>query len=175
MRIAAQETAFQVALRNCCEEARRGPRLYRRFATKGQVVWSQKIIVNERKTRYHKWRNLVPFSVWEDARVWTHWNHSFDMHLSQLGPVSCVFTSWVPSGLTVGSGCSLRAARWQVFFVSFLSPLRAHQLTVWGGCNRWWLWHPLFTDTAGNIPFLLCKHLHFCVCKSHSHLFLAYL
>ena len=51
------------------------------------------------------------------------------MYLSYLGPVSCVITSWVSSGLTLGSGCSLMAVRWQVFFVSFLSSLRAHQLT----------------------------------------------
>ena len=25
-----------------------------------------------------------------------------------------------------------------------LSSLRAHQLTISGGCNHWWLWHPLF-------------------------------
>ena len=24
------------------------------------------------------------FFVWEDGRVWAHWNHSFDMHLSYL-------------------------------------------------------------------------------------------
>ena len=29
----------------------------------------------------------------EDARVWAHRNHFFDMHLSYLGPVSCIFTS----------------------------------------------------------------------------------
>ena len=88
------------------------------------------------------------------------------MHLSYLGPVSCVFTSWVSSGLTVGSGCSLMAARWQVFS-SFLSSLRAHQLAG-GGCNRWWLWHPLFTDMAGSIPFLDI----FCCCWSLvSHIF----
>ena len=37
--------------------------------------------------------------------------------------------------------------------LSFLSSLRAHQLTIHGGCNRWWQWHPLF-GTAANIPFL---------------------
>ena len=47
---------------------------------------------------------------------------------------------------------SLMAARWQLFF-SFLGALRAHQLML-EGCNRWWLWHPLFTDMAWNIPFL---------------------
>ena len=42
------------------------------------------------------------------------------------------------SGLTIGSGCSLMAARWQVFFF-FLISLGAHQLTVRGGCSRSWL------------------------------------
>ena len=37
--------------------------------------------------------------------------------------------SWVSSGLTIGSGCSLMAARWQVF-ISFLSFLRDHWLTL---------------------------------------------
>ena len=39
------------------------------------------------------------------------------MPFSYPGSVSCVFTSCVSSGLTVGSGCSLMAARWQVFFL----------------------------------------------------------
>ena len=42
--------------------------------------------------------------VWEDARVWAHWNHSFDMHLRYLGPVSCVFIAWASSGLTIWEG-----------------------------------------------------------------------
>ena len=29
--------------------------------------------------------------IWEDVRVWAHWNHSFDMHVSYLGPVSSFF------------------------------------------------------------------------------------
>jgi len=36
MRTAAQETAFQMALRNCSEEAMGGARIYRSFATKGR-------------------------------------------------------------------------------------------------------------------------------------------
>ena len=31
---------------------------------------------------------LVLFWVWEDARVWTHWNYSLDGHLDCLRPVS---------------------------------------------------------------------------------------
>ena len=57
------------------------------------------------------------------------------MHLSYLGPVSCVFTSWVSSGLTLGSDCSTMAARWQVLFPSWVpsglasSPWRAASTT----------------------------------------------
>ena len=72
------------------------------------------------------------------------------MHLSYLGPVSRVSTSWVSSGLTTGSGCSLIAARWQVFFPSWVSS----GLT----CS---IWRAAMADDcdilcllAGNIPFL---------------------
>ena len=36
-------------------------------------------------------RNLALFYVWEDARGSALWNHSFHMHFSYLGLVSCVF------------------------------------------------------------------------------------
>ena len=49
----------------------------------------------------------------KDARVCTHWNRSFHMHLTHLKPVSCIFTSWAALGLTAGSGCSLMATRWK--------------------------------------------------------------
>ena len=102
-------------------------------------------------------KELALFYVWEDGRVWTHWNHSFDTHLSYSGLVSCAFTS---SGLTVRSGCGLMAARWQVFcfLPEFPQGSPAHP---W----RWLHIHILlsfhfffffffFTDTAGNILFL---------------------
>ena len=49
-----------------------GARLYSRFATKGRQSEHQKIIVNKRKTRHFKLRNLELFQVWEEARVWAH-------------------------------------------------------------------------------------------------------
>ena len=51
--------------------------------------------------------NSALFYVWENTRVWAHGNHSFDMHLSCLGPVSCSFPSWVLSGCTVVGGYSV--------------------------------------------------------------------
>ena len=55
------------------------------------------------------------------------------MHLSYLGPVSCFqILSFLSSGLTIGSGYSLMAARWQVFFIAeFPQGSPAHCL--------WWL------------------------------------
>ena len=50
--------------------------------------------------------NLVLLCVWEDARVWAPWNHSFDMHPNHLGPVPCFSSSWIPSGCTIGGGCT---------------------------------------------------------------------
>ena len=81
---------------------------------------------------------------------------SFDMHLGYLGPVSCIFTFWVSSGLTIESGHSLMAAWWQVVY-SLLSFLRAHQLTTSDGCDHRWLWHPLFTGMAGNRASLVAQ------------------
>ena len=69
------------------------------------------------------------FYVGEDARIWVHWNHSFEMHLTYLGPVFCVFaTTWVSSRLILGSDCSLMAAQWQIFssFLSFLGLIISH-------------------------------------------------
>ena len=66
---------------------------------------------------------------------------SFFSYVSQLSWAwsYLFFTSRAPLGLTIGSGCSLLAAWLQAFF-SFLSALRAHELTS-EGCKCWWLWH----------------------------------
>ena len=45
---------------------------------------------------------LVLFFVWGDTRVWAQGSHSFDMHLSFLGPAPCAFKSRVPQGLLWG-------------------------------------------------------------------------
>ena len=45
----------------------------------------------QKNPRDLKLMNLAFFYVWENVRLWGHWNHSFDMHLSYLGPV------WFPA------------------------------------------------------------------------------
>ena len=86
----ALEVVSQVVLRNCFEDVG-GVRLYRSLQQKGrqQAVWTAKDYCQLRKTRYLKLRNLAFFFVWEDASIWTHWNHSFHLYLSYLGPASC--------------------------------------------------------------------------------------
>ena len=48
---------------------------------------------------------VVLLYIWEDVIVWAHWNLSFDMHVSYLGPVSSFFHSEFPSGHTI-RGCN---------------------------------------------------------------------
>ena len=71
-----------------------------------------------------------------------------------LGPLSCVFTSWVSSWLTVRDGYSLMAAKWQILS-SFLSFLRAHWLVLMTMTS-------LFTDMEGNISHLKIFHFRKC-------------
>ena len=85
-------------------------------------------------------------------QVWAQWNHPFDMPSAIWGRFLGFSCPEFPLGSVVVSGCSLMAARWQVFF-SFLSFLRAHWFTL-EGCNQWQLWDLLFTNMVGNIPFL---------------------
>ena len=75
--------------------------------------------------------NIVLFCVWEDMRIWAHWNHSLDLHLNCLGPVAYFSLAWIPSGCVVGGG--------------------QQQLLTW------WLHYPLSIDAAGNI---FHSHLH---------------
>ena len=75
--------------------------------------------------RHFKLMNLAFLYVWEDAEVWAHWNHSFDIHLSYLGQhsvfshpespqklwqvaavagglmVGILFLSWIPLEVTI--------------------------------------------------------------------------
>ena len=106
-----------------------GDRIYRNLCWKQnkrkQNVWSSiKRLLLITKSQTLKLMIIVLFYIWEDARVWAHWNHSFDMHLSYLGPVSCFSPIWIP--------------------------LRAHCL----GLKCWWLdngQHSLLIEMAGKI------------------------
>ena len=145
MRTAGRETAFQITL-------------------KKQVVRNVKRLLLIKENQVSEVKEFSAFLCMQESwKMQESW-------LPEIIPLICTSaiwgqypdTSWVSSGLTAGSGCSPMAARWQVFF-SALSFLRAHQLTL-EGYNHWWLWHPLFIDMAGNIPFIMYIQPVFLVC-----------
>ena len=70
------------------------------------------------------------FLLYKDAKVWAQWNHCFDIHLSYLGPVSCIFHILGSLGAHGREWIQLDGC-----IRSFLSSLRAHQLSLPGGCN----------------------------------------
>ena len=83
------------------------------------------------------------------------------MHFSYLRPISC-FHILSSSGLTIGSGCSLLAARWQVFFS--LSSLMTHGLTFSSVAQLYLtLCDPMDCSTPGfpvHHPELAQTHVH---------------
>ena len=109
-----------------------GARVYRSFCDKDQVAGISKDYCSFKKTRHLKFKNSVLVYVWEDARLWVHWNHTFDVHLSSLWPASCSFLSQVPSGLTVRplqwlDGCDILCLlKWQTAFFIHNLKFRFH-------------------------------------------------
>ena len=85
------------------------------------------------KTRQPKLRNLVLFFVWKDARDAS--KKSFLSYTPQRSGARIQFSHpQLPQSSAAGSGCSLTAAGWQVFFVFSLSSLGPRQLTL-EGCS----------------------------------------
>ena len=82
-------------------------------------------------------RFFIPSTSWEDQMQESGLTEIIPLIFTAViwGLVPDIFKSRVSSGLTLGSGYSLMAARWQVLF-SFLSVLRAHGLTL-EDCNHW--------------------------------------
>ena len=79
--------------------------------------------------------------VWEDVRVWAHWNLFFDVHFNYLGPLCCFFlSSWIPSTGTVSwlDGLNiLFLLIWQVTFfvhsVKWIDVLLPVRVKNWSG------------------------------------------
>ena len=93
----AWEPVSQAALRDGSEKGG-GTRTYRSRTSKDYC--------SLKKTRHLKLMNLAFFLRWEDARVWAHWNHSFDRHLIYLGPISYFSPSWISLRCPFGGSCS---------------------------------------------------------------------
>ena len=91
-------------------------------------AWSAAVHgVVKSQTRLSDWTelklmNLALFYVWENAGVWAHWHHSFDVYLSYLAPVPCSLHSEPPQGAPWGEGILMTS----------------------------WPQRPLFTGMAGN-------------------------
>ena len=109
-------------LRDCSEEIKEEPGY---IGVLQQRPGSQNIkislLVKENQVSQIKEFSASLLYMWEDAKVWAQWNHSFAMHLSHLGPVFCFSPSWVPSGCTPGSSIS----GWE------LDGHSIHRLLIW--------------------------------------------
>jgi len=64
-----------------------GIRLYRSLHQREGSLIKRILLIQENQISQVK--ECSTFYVWEDARVWAHWNHSLHMPLRYLGPVSC--------------------------------------------------------------------------------------
>ena len=68
--------------------------------------------VTKTQTRLSDWTD-----VWEDGSLWTHWIHSFHMHVSYLGPIlfpcsPCFLHSSSFSAITMGGVAALLDCSW---------------------------------------------------------------
>jgi len=125
LRTLAQKTDSQVAQGDCSEKIREEPE-YTVFATR--IRWSEHQkwpLIKIKKTQIPQVNEFSLFLQPKVARGWAHWNHSFHMPFSSLGPVSCFSPSWVSSGLQWLMEWQLQhplftdmaGSIWKIFFV----------------------------------------------------------
>ena len=62
-----------------------------------------KILLFVKENQTSQVREISTFLCMGRYKVWASRNHSCDMHLRNLGLVSCVFSSCAPSRLTIGA------------------------------------------------------------------------
>ena len=145
------------------KEAEGGVRLDRSLK-QGADSMNIKRLLLIKESQVFKIRNFAPFYVWEDARAWVYWNHSFHVRLSQLGLVSSHSPS--SSVLYAGSGGSWRAAREQTLFL--LGTIYAQKF-ICGGPESLMAVTALLVDMTGTIPFLTCQISKQRILQSSSH------
>lgn len=92
------------------------------FCNKRQLVRT-KISVRNRKGAISSWGGSH-FSLYGKMQ---------GSGLTAIASLRCTSAVWGCCALSLGEGCSLVAARWQVFSVSFLSSLRAPRLSLGRG------------------------------------------
>ena len=104
--LVAWETLSQMTLRNCSkgvleETGYTGVFLKTKQENKmhGQT---SKYHLSSQKKQALKLMIVVLLHIWEDARLWAHWNYSFDMHVSYLFSISILFSILnSPKGITL--------------------------------------------------------------------------
>ena len=79
-------------------------RLYRRLPQRASIL-NVKILFLIKENQIFQIKEFSTFLYMGRNKSW----YAPQMCVSGLGPVACIFTSWVFTGLTVGSGCSLVA------------------------------------------------------------------
>ena len=114
---------------------------------------------------YLKLRNLALLYVWEDARGWAVWNHSFHMHLSYLGLVSCVFHILLLQLLSAHhrewlqpNGCQIAG----IVLLSGLTPsskIHTGRAGITDGCDIFVYWYGRKYSIS-----LLSSYLYTCLC-----------
>ena len=131
---------------------KRGARVYRDFATEGIVQHIKRLLVIK-ENQILQLKKFGTFLHMGSSQSLDSLKSSFDVHLSSL----------VSSGIRVGRGCSLRAARAVIlFFPQFPQATGSH-------CKAAVADHvtSLFTDIAGNISIspnkFKCRLFHLLV------------
>ena len=111
LRTSSPETASQVTLRELLWK-RRGeePASIEVLQQRAGSLNVKRLVL--KKPRYPKLRSLELFYVWENARAWAHWNHSFHRHLRLPGPASCCSRPERPWGVACSpDGCRIFFSR----------------------------------------------------------------
>ena len=114
LRTSSPETASQVTLRELLWR-RRGeePASIEVLQQRAGSLNIKRLVL--KKPRYPKLRSLELFYIWENARAWAHWNHSFHRHLCLPGPASCCSRPERPWGVACSpDGCRIFFSRWSI-------------------------------------------------------------
>ena len=105
-----------------------------------------------------KLRNLALY-IWEDASLWTHWSHSFHVHLSCLGPILFLCSpgflhSSNSSAITVGVAASARLDCSLGSLVDIWRPEIADACAI----SCWLMWQEIFSFHTSLLQFqqVLC-------------------
>ena len=96
-------------------------RFFTVWATWENQYLNKLLLKTNKKTQRSQINEFIIFLLWENVRLWAHWNHSFDIHLSYLGPVC--FPACIPLRFTLRqrqwlSSCNILCLPiWQATFL----------------------------------------------------------